>query len=471
MDDWTEKYRPHSLRDLIGNDSQLSQLSRWATQWQQGIPKKRAVILSGKPGIGKTSTAHALAHDLGWTVIELNASDARNEAILKRIAGAGAVNETFDDSGTYKSSREGYHKLIILDEADNLTERSQEPTTVAGVDYGDKGAKKAISMMAKTTQQPLVLIVNDLYALTRGGGDQLKTLCELIEFKPLTVFQVIELLKRICRAEGITTDDRTLSVLAARSKGDVRSAVNDLQAVSLNRMSLDLKALDALGYRDRETIVFDAVRDVFKARSGKASRESLRSADIDPETFLLWITENIPREYLDPRDLAKGFDAAAEADVFLGRVRRRNSYDLWSYACDLMSAGVSSAKTHQYGNFSYKYPSWIRLMAGSQPPRALRDAVAVKIARLVHASKRKAREELFGVFQQLFREDLSFARHMTVTLALSEAEVEFLLGKAHEDRVKLILNPDEPSASVKRVSVKEKKEAGDAGQQPSLLDF
>jgi replication factor C large subunit len=100
MEDWTEKYRPKTLRDIIGNDSAISTLRGWAEQWIQGeIPEKRAIILSGKPGTGKTSSALALAHDLGWTVLELNASDARNETSIKKVAMAGAINETFDDTG------------------------------------------------------------------------------------------------------------------------------------------------------------------------------------------------------------------------------------------------------------------------------------------------------------------------------------------------------------------------------------
>src|SRR5512136_2711186 len=100
MEDWTEKYRPKTLREIVGNERALSTLRSWAQHWnQRTIPEKRAVILSGKPGTGKTSTALALAFDMGWTVLELNASDARNETAIKRVATAGAVNETFDSNG------------------------------------------------------------------------------------------------------------------------------------------------------------------------------------------------------------------------------------------------------------------------------------------------------------------------------------------------------------------------------------
>ncbi len=472
MDDWTDTHRPKSLRDILGNDTALSELRRWATQWTQGTPpKKRAVILSGNPGIGKTIAAHALAADLGWTTLELNASDARNETILRRIAGAGAANETFDDTGTYISTKTGGRKLIILDEADNLDEHAKDATDVMnGHDFSDRGAKKTITMLAKTTRQPLILIVNDYYTLIRGGGDQLPSLCHHIQFKPITTTQIIDLLKRLCRAEGITTDDKTLTAIAARSKGDVRSAVNDLQAISLNRTTLTIKDLDALGYRDRDTIIFDTIREVFKARTSQASRQSLRSADVDPETFLLWISENIPREYLDPADLVNGFDAVSRADVFLGRVQRRDCYDLWAYACDLMSAGVTCAKTHQYGNMRYAYPSWLKEMSGSKPPRQLRDSIALKLACLTHASKRKVRDQLLPTFQRLYRDDTLFARRMTAVLGLTEGEAIFLLGKDQDHRLKELFM-DEDAPSERKIKVSQEKREPEETRQPSLMEF
>lgn len=476
MEDWTEKYRPKHLSGIIGNERAVTTLHAWAEKWDTGtIPSKRAVVLAGKPGTGKTSSALALASDFGWTVVELNASDARNEVAIKKIATAGAINETFDSFGNFNPSRDGGRKLIILDEADNLYEK-----TDSGSELGDRGGKKAIIETIQQTKQPIILIVNDYYDLVKGGGDPLKQLAMLIQFYEANSNQILELLKRICVEEDITADVKVLRTITDRSKGDIRSAVNDLQSLGVNRKQLNMESLDVLGYRDRETVVFDALREVFKAKNIQTSRDCLGDVDVPPETMLLWIDENLPREYLDTEDLARGYEAVSLADVFFGRVQRRQYYDLWSYACDLMSGGVSVSKTHNYGNTQYTFPVWMKQLKSLQTPRMIRDSMVKKLGLLTHASSRKTKEFVLPSFQTLFRNDARFACKMINTLDLSESEVKYLLGEKYLHRMKDILQCSEKTddnqveietQESKKEKDKEQKEPKDEQRQPSIFDF
>jgi len=476
MEDWTEKYRPKSLREIVGNERALSTLRAWAEQWKRGIlPAKRAVILSGKPGTGKTSSALALAEDLGWTVLELNASDARNETAIRRVATAGAINETLDHSGVFTPSRRGGRKLIILDEADNLYEKIEG----AGSDLGDRGGKKAIVETIRITRQPIILIVNDYYSLIKGGGEPLKQLCTLIQFYEPYPTQIVELLKQICRNEDIVADTKVLRTIADRSKGDVRSAINDLQSLCTNRKQITQDDLDALGYRDRETLIFDALREVFKTKSFQGSRDCMRFVDVDPEMLLLWVDENLPREYIDSEDLVRGYHAISEADVFFGRVRRNRAYSLWSYACDFLSGGVSVSKTHIYVNARYQFPEWIKELKSNQSSRTVRDGVVQKISILSHVSTQKTKESVLPLFHSLFQNNTRFACKMIQSLDLTEVEVKFLLGKTHLHKLKDIMQcaerTDENQAEI-AVTPDEKqttseKEEGSEPRQPSLFDF
>jgi len=430
MIEWAEKYRPRSLREIAGNPEAIQRIRDWGESWKSGkIPKKKALVFEGKPGVGKTTAALALANDMGWGLIELNASDIRNEENIKEIAMRGSLYETFNDSGDYLSSKEGKRKLIVIDEADNLYEGKGEA--------GDKGGRKAIIETVKVTMQPIILIVNDPYELFKGEqGQVLRSLVEEIKFRSLNYKQISStILKMICARENIMVDRTILDRIAQRSGGDVRAAINDLQMLATGKKTITEKDLEYLGTRDIVENIYSATLDVILSMSMKTSRDALNSVDEDPSLIMQWIDENVTHEYLDIEDLSRAFDYISEANLYLGRIRRMQYYGFLSYVYDFLSA-VSIAKKHKYGiHGKLNSPEFLKALSQRKKSRDYRDIISNKLSKIIHESVDTTSFEFFEIFMKIFRNDINFAAWNTVVLNLSEEEIDFLSGGKDTDKI------------------------------------
>ncbi|MBC7130439.1 replication factor C large subunit, partial [Candidatus Bathyarchaeota archaeon] len=355
---WTVKYKPKTLKEVIGNEEAKQKLLSWLRAWDKGIPEKRAAFLYGPPGVGKTVTVEALANDFQMELVEKNASDYRTEDVIKRFAGL----------ASQYGSLFGRKRLILLDELDGITGSA------------DKGGVRAITEIIKKAQCPIILIANNAYDPRFAT---LRNYCLLIEFKKPKTSEVLKHLKLICSREGIQAEEAALKFIANRSEGDVRSAVTDLQALAQGKKVLTYDDVAWLGYRDRQENIFTVLRMIIYARTCDAAKRAVNMADVDLDMLFEWIYENVPAHLSDPRDLARAMDALSLADVYRGRIRRTQDWSFMRYFIDFMTAGVAMARVHTKvsGWTPFKFPQRIQMLSRTKSERDMQLGIGFKIKR------------------------------------------------------------------------------------------
>jgi len=276
---WTDKYIPKQISDIIGNQQQLRNLETWLDNWDNCILRghkndeknktgkkfsknenvnARAAIISGPPGIGKTSSVRVLTRSKGYRTFELNASDKRNKDTINNSVGFLMNNTTLSSTDNSTMTK----NIIIMDEVDGM----------AGNE--DKGGIKALIDIVKKTKVPIIFICNDIYS------PKLKSLlnyCYDIRFNRPDKRQIVLRLIEICKNEGIFIDNQTLTYLVESFGNDIRQTINYLDLCSRTKRNVnDIKKNCEEVKKDKSVTVssFDICKILLnKAESSKLNFE------------------------------------------------------------------------------------------------------------------------------------------------------------------------------------------------------
>ena len=382
-----EKYRAKRFEDIVGQENAIQEIK----EFLKNFPRKKSMILYGPAGTGKTSLVISAAKENNLEIFELNSSDLRNKTKLEEILSPASLQKSL-----FKKS-----KIILMDEVDGVT----------GTDRG------GIPELLKTIQQtkfPLIMTCNDIW---QSKLSPVRAKSKLVEMKPLNIGTIVSLLSRICEKENIQKPPQFLKQLAIKSQGDLRAAINDLDSYFLT----DNKSVNLDEKRDVEESIFNILRRLFKER--QPFLELFDSTSLSLDEILLWIEENIPKEYQNDA-LAKAYFQLGNADVFRGRIYKNQSWRFLIYQNAFQSAGISFSKPAPLAGFTkYEKPKRILKIWLNNQKIAKKKTISQKYARFVHCSTKRIMRD-FPILMPILRQE-----SVQKKLRMSDEEIAFLQQK------------------------------------------
>ncbi|KAG8905214.1 hypothetical protein FRB99_000483 [Tulasnella sp. 403] len=297
-DMWVDKYRPKRFTDLVGDESVHRATLAWLKEWDQcvfkkrppkakkqrmeqqeqdfrppdewGRPHEKILLLSGPPGLGKTTLAHVVASQAGYSVLEINASDARTGNVIdERIKPA---------LETGKALGKKRPVLVIVDEVDGATGENSASFVAKLVQLtidGKRKRKAGEKRNGKDKQpllRPIICICNDLWA---PSIVKLRAIARIVRFHPAAPTQLVKRLREVCDNECLQADTRALGLLVAVSQGDFRGCLNTLQMIHTRKQHVTepMVRQTTVGMKEAETTAQAVWNDIFSPMSKKRTKD------------------------------------------------------------------------------------------------------------------------------------------------------------------------------------------------------
>ncbi len=236
---WAEKYRPSELSDVINQKHAIERIKAFVKD--KNIPH---MLFAGKQGTGKTTTALCIARELygnTWrqNILELNASDNR---------GIDTIRGQVKDFARMKPLGDVGWKIIILDEADALTQEAQQALRRTMENY--------------TNVTRFILIVNYSSKII----EPIQSRCAVFRFKILTDADIKKYIGKIAEGEKLKIDEKAIDAIVYLSEGDLRKVSNLLQASAAMKEKITEEVVYDIASKAKPTDVKEMLEMVLKGK-------------------------------------------------------------------------------------------------------------------------------------------------------------------------------------------------------------
>uniref|UniRef100_A0A6C0JES6 AAA+ ATPase domain-containing protein n=1 Tax=viral metagenome TaxID=1070528 RepID=A0A6C0JES6_9ZZZZ len=265
---WVDKYKPKSINDVFGNKKNIELIQKWIKVFNNNsladVLFKNAILISGPPGIGKTSIAHILLNEYNYDTLEFNASELRTSKIisekLENILSGNSIKMMFN-----KDIKTG----IILDEIDGIESRKEYSSSDI-IDYINFGQKKTNKKNKKSKK--VIINKNPIICICNNVNKSINPLLPYvihINFEKPTDNDIFSLLSKINKEEDIGLSDIILNIMIPYCQSDFRRSIyllehlhsfNKEEKLNTNKV---LSLLKEVGFKDIDLGLFEAVNNVF----------------------------------------------------------------------------------------------------------------------------------------------------------------------------------------------------------------
>ncbi len=309
---WTIKYAPKTLDEFVGNKSAKTSLLDWLKNWG---PSKRWALLIGPPGVGKTTLVYLVAKTFGFDVVEVNRENIGVSVDLAKLSEAVSTTATLFG---------GSRKIVLVEEVE---------VTLSGFPEADR-----LFDVLNSTRVPVVFTMNDQDALysNRKLYPLRQAHCIQIRFEKVRVDQIQSYLGKICFQEDVGVEQEVLRDIAENAGGDIRAAINDLQAICSGEQVVRESDINWIAKRDTQVYAYKTVLDLIRSQSIYTAKSVLSESVADWDTVFAWLTENLP-------GYPKPFEVLHECCLTLGiasiyayRADRFRVYEQKKFAEDFM---------------------------------------------------------------------------------------------------------------------------------------
>ncbi|XP_062991325.1 replication factor C subunit 1 isoform X2 [Elgaria multicarinata webbii] len=424
---WVDKYKPTSLKTIIGQQGDQScanKLLRWLRNWHKNISEDKhvksnkfggkddgaslkAALLSGPPGVGKTTTASLVCEELGLSFVELNASDTRSKNSLKEVVAESLNNTSIKGFCTGTSSSVSTKHVLIMDEVDGM----------AGNE--DRGGIQELIDLIKHTKVPIICMCND------RNHQKMRSLvhyCFDLRFHRPRVEQIKGAMMSIAFKEGLKIPPPAMNEIILAANQDIRQVLHNLSMWCARNKTLTYDGVKEDANKAKKDIKlgpFDVVRKVFAAGE-EASRMSLiDKADLffhDYSLAPLFVQENYI--HVTPAAagndmkkhlmlLSKAADSICDGDLVDRQIRSRQNWSLLPTQA-IYSSVLPGELMRGYINQFPSFPSWLGKFSSTGKHDRIIQELSMHMSLRTHTSKTAVNLEYLSYLRDAIVRPLTF---------------------------------------------------------------